>query len=445
MTRNAQNGSGLVGGGRFARAALAFIGFLLLSSCASARVLPSPSSPAPTVLPVPSVAPGPSATSSPTLGSGNSEAVTLTIWAPEEFAPEAGRGGQVMQRLIADFQSTHPDTRVDFVLKGAHGKGGLLDFMLKVQALVPSRLPDLVIIDSRELDSAARAGLLQPLDRDLPSGFYADLLPPAQQLARYQGRWLSLPVTLEVQHLAYNSKTVRTPPANWDQLLSGGAAFAFPADDDDAFVFQYLQNRGRLVVSNVPIPLDLSVTTSVLTFFQRARAANLVPESVLTLKTLRETWQAFKEGQAALAQVEASDFMGERSEAPNSGFASLPTRDGQAATLVSGWNYAIVTSEPRRHAAAAEFLNWMNDPSRLAEWAMAAGQVPARRSAFALAIDPPEYADFLLSLLDTAIVAPTFAQRAPYASAWNAALQSVLRGQATASEAAQKAVQTLAP
>jgi ABC-type glycerol-3-phosphate transport system substrate-binding protein len=295
------------------------------------------------------------------------------------------------------------------------------------------------------MDAAAKAELLRPLDHDLPAGAFADLLAPAQQLAKYQGAWLGLPVTVDAPHLVYDSKTVRTPPAQWDQLLGGGTPWAFAVDDDDVFLFQYLENHGRLASARQSVPLDIGVMTSVLSFYQRARAANLIPDSVFAAKDTGEVWQAFAAGQTALAQVEASDFVAGHANVPNAGFAPLPTQDGASTTLVSSWNYAIITSDGARHAAAAEFLNWLDEPSRLAQWAAAAHAVPARRSAFAFAVNPPEYGDFLLKLLEAGIVAPTFAQREPYQTAWHTALQTVLRGQAAPSEAAQRAAQVVAP
>jgi ABC-type glycerol-3-phosphate transport system substrate-binding protein len=435
----------------FCRASVGLVLLAGLLACSGTSGAVSSSSPAATIgthPPAPLSAmtglPSPVASPATTPSPGADQTIGLTIWVPEVFSPEAALGGNMLTRQVDAFSNARPDISIKFVLKSPHGKGGLLDFLVQVQSLVPERLPDMLVIDSREADMAARTGLLQPLDRDLPSGDFADLLPPAQTLAKHDGQWLSLPMTLDVQHLVYNTKAVAAPPATWDDLLKAGVPFAFPADDDDAFLFQYLENQGRIAGSQEPAPLNVSVTTSVLTFFQRTRAASLVPDSVLGIKTAHDVWPLFAEGQVPLAQVEASDYIAENGNVPNSGFAPLPTQDGLATTLVSGWNYVIITGDPHRHAAAAAFLNWIDEPSRLAEWAAAAQMVPARRSAFALSVKPRVYGDFLLKLLETAMVAPTFAERAAYGDSWHTALQAVLRGQATPAEAALTAAQELA-
>ncbi|MGE5138693.1 MAG: hypothetical protein ACM3JD_04465, partial [Rudaea sp.] len=121
----------------------------------------------------------------------------------------------------------------------------------------------------------------------------------------------------------------------------------------------------------------------------------------------------------------------------------LPTSDGKPATIVNSWNYAIVATDPAHRAAAGQLLSWLDDPARLAEWTNAAQLVPARRSALSASSIPQDYADFLRGLLDSGMAAPTLSQRAPYEAGWHTALQSVLRGQATPSEAALRAAQTL--
>ncbi|MGB8645265.1 MAG: ABC transporter substrate-binding protein [Anaerolineae bacterium] len=431
--------------------AVVLVILLFLSACTGNSTSISPTvdptlQPTPDLTtPIPSVAtlPSTSPTFIPTQQAATN--ITLTVWAPEEFTPEAARGGQVLERQLAEFTQAHPNIRVSFVLKSPYGKGGLLDFMLKVQALVPARLPDLIIIDSKQVDAAAKADFLQPLSQDLPAGAMADLFPPAQKMARYNGDWLVLPITLDVQHLAYHKQVVHGPLGSWDQVLAAKAPFAFPADDDDAFLFQYLQNHGRLSAAEHPGPLDAAVIMTVLTFFQQLRAANLAPDNTLSIKSTHDVWPLFADGQAALAQVEASDYLTGASRIADASFAPLPTQDGKTTTLVSSWNYAIVTSDPQRHAAAAELLNWLNEPARMAEWAAAAGMVPARRSAFVSSVPVPEYADFLRGLIESGIVAPTLAERAPYATGWHTGLQAVLRGQSTPAEAAPKAAQAVTP
>ncbi len=416
-----------------------------LTAC-SVDITPAPRGFTPT-LPLPTLSattPTP-ALSNATPSIGASEVVTLTIWAPEEFAPSAVRGGAILQRQVDEFTRTHPKIAIQYALKSRYGRGGLLDFMLQVQSLVPARLPDVVLIDSREVDAGAQANVFQPLERDLPAGAFADLLPPARAIAQYNGQHLVMPLILDLQHLVYNQQVVREPPATWDKFLAANVPLTFPADGDDAFLLQYLDNNGRLTASPQSGALDVGATTTVLTFYQRARAANLVPDVVFGLKTTHDVWPFFAAGQAALAQVEASDYVAERDRTPNANYAPVPTREGRATTLVNAWCFAIVASDASRHVAAAEFLNWLSDPTRIAEWSNAAHTIPARRSAFALAVRPREYADFLLKLMDTGFVAPTFAERAPYSAAWRAALQSVLRGQATPGEASLKAAQSVLP
>ena len=69
--------------------------------------------------------------------------------------------------------------------------------------------------------------------------------------------------------------------------------------------------------------------------------------------------------------------------------------------------------------------------------------LPASKSAFAQAIEVPEYADVMQNLLQDGLVAPSFAQQDVYAAAWQNAVQTVLTGQLSPDDAAFRAVQAI--
>ena len=144
-----------------------------------------------------------------------------------------------------------------------------------------------------------------------------------------------------------------------------------------------------------------------------------------------------------MAQVRARDFLSERARLPNAAASAIPTRDGQPAALVSGWTFVILTPDPARRRAAAEFLMWLNEPTFLAEWTKSANLAPAGKSAFAQSVTPSSYAGTLENLLEHAIVAPGFSAQKSYANAWHAAVQAVLNGQLTPDDAAYRALQSI--
>ena len=155
--------------------------------------------------------------------------ITVTLWVPEDFATGAERGGDVLETQLAQFEALNPDININYVLKAPYGKGGMVDWLTQVHDLMPDRLPDAAIVDSRELDRIEQLGLLQPLSHDLPSGSYWDLFAPAQEIAHRGGRWMDQPLTLDAEHLVYDAANSTPPPTTWDDVLATKAQVAFAA------------------------------------------------------------------------------------------------------------------------------------------------------------------------------------------------------------------------
>src|SRR5581483_2548794 len=242
--------------------------------------------------------------------------VTLTLWVPEDFAPGAERGGDVLAEQIAAFEAAHPNITLNYVLKAPYGKGGIVDWLTQIHELMPDRLPDIALVDSRELDVLEAQGLLQPLNRDLPSGTYWDLFPPAQTIAKRKGKWLDQPLVLETEHLVYDARRINAPPTTWDEVLANRTEFAFAADATDTFLFHYLEGGGALSPVQ-QTTLNTGVMQAILDYYQRARANGILNETTAGLKSARDVIPLFLNGQAPMAEVRARDFLVERARMPN--------------------------------------------------------------------------------------------------------------------------------
>ncbi len=429
---------------------LVLAGFFWLAACGAGNpTAPTPATATPETVPLPLATTNvPVATRAPiaTLvpipeANPPSSPIALNLWVPEDFAPGAERGGDVLEAQLAEFQSIHPGITVNYVLKAPYGKGGLVDWLRQLTELMPDRLPDAVIVDSRELDQLEQLQLLQPMSRELPSGAFWDLFPPAQRIARRGGGWVNQPLVLETEHLVYDTRRVGIPPSTWDQVLKDPSLFAFAADSTDTFLLHYLHDGGSL--GGQLSARDAEIMQDILTYYRRARANGNMNATTAVMKSARDVMPLFVAGQAPLGQVRARDYLVERARIPAPRAAPVPTRDGTPAALVSSWSYVILTSDPARQRAAAEYLKWISDPTRMAEWASAARLVPAGQGAFAQAIVPEDYADMLRGLLTEGIVAPSFAEQAPFAEAWHTAIQAVLNGVLSPDDAAFRAIQTI--
>lgn len=363
-------------------------------------------------------------------------AITLTLWTTEDLAPGATPAGAAMKKQYDAFSAANPNIQIEIVLKKPYGKGGLLDFLLTTNAVIPAQLPDLITLDMTETAPAASAGVLQPLDNWLTPESRNDLFPFAKQSAYYQNQWYIVPFAIDTQHLVYNKTLIKKAPATWDELLKQKQTWLMPIGGDDAFLLQY-SALARLDTGANPLMFDAVSVAQVLNFIKRAHDAGIIPETAIGVKSIEETWLPFAANQVAMAQVSASRYLAEREKAPNALFAPIPTRDGKVATLATGWGLAITAREPARQAASARFIQWMIPGDRLAPWLRAARRLPANRAALALAVDPPEYAAFLRDALERATFLPSATGYAKSAEAWRAAIPAVWKGQITPEEAAR--------
>ena len=424
------------------------LGYLLLAAC----MRPS-SSPARPALASPSPA-GPPATAtaivaapSPTAVPASSAGITLTWWTPEFFSPAAnGSSGEVLAQQVAAFVAAHPDIGVRPILKAPHGKGGILDFLRTAHAAAPSVLPDLVTIDTSELPIAVQHELLQPLDELLSPELRNDLFPFAVNVGRFDKQWYAVQFEADVQHLVYRTVRVRRPPSTWAELLAGRATYIFPAAGreglvNDASLIQYLGAGGKFDQATRQLLLEEEPLRQMLTFYQQGWRRGVIPPRVLTFDSVEACWSAYLSAEAAMSNVLASDYLADRELLKDTGFASLPTWDGRVVTVSRGWALAIVTTDPGRQAAAAQFIEWLLAPEHSAAWTQAAGRLPTRRSALNAWGTEDEYYTFLRWQLEAAIFHPNGPGYMETAQRLQQAVRDVLTGAATPEEAVKQALQ----
>jgi ABC-type glycerol-3-phosphate transport system substrate-binding protein len=400
----------------------------------STLVASTPSTGAPTRLPT-SI---PVAATRPAITTTN--AITLTWWTTEEFAPSTTPNGRLIKTQVDAFTATNPNIRINVVLKKPYGKGGLLDFLTTTNGVLPNQMPDLVTLGMAEAQTAANAGLVQPLDGLLGTEFYSDFYPFVTQASRVQSQWISVPFAVTSDHLVYNKTTVKKAPTTWEEFLKQKGTLALPLGDENAFLVQYLAISS--IDASSTITLDLKTTTEVLTFFKRSRESNLIPENSIGFKSTSEAWTPFVTNQVAMAQVSTSRYLADRAKVANADYAPVPTRDGKIAAIVNGWSLSVVAKDSVRQTASARFMQWMVQGDHLAPWLKATRYLPATRSTVALTIDPPDYATFLRDQLERAsYVPPTSYAKA--SDAWRAAMTGMWKNQTTPEETARTMLNAL--
>lgn len=416
---------------------LALLILVALVGCVAAET-PTPEA---TPLPSPTVAKSP--TPSPSPYTTPPSTTTLTLWTTEALMPSPDTPtGQVMEGIYKAFQEAHPDIAIQFVPKRPYGKGGILDFLLTASAVAPQTLPDLVTIDLSQVELLAGKEILKPWEGLIPEEMADDLFPDIRQVGSRDDQLIALPFQVDIEHLVYSPSLVESPPRNWDELQGQEATYAFPAGGEegavnDSFLIQYLALGGSLVDEEGNPDLDEAILAQVLEFYREGYEAGYISPSVLDLKSLDDSWALFKEGGVAMANVSSQHFLREGTEVA---YAPLPTKNGTEATMARCWAFLLLTPDPGRQRAAADFVQWFLAPENLTAWARASGHMPSSRSALRQAVEDAAYRVFARRQLGAVYFRPS---NEDIALALQQAIVDVLSGNATPQEAAEQAVKTL--
>ena len=376
--------------------------------------------------------------------------ITLTLWTAEPFSPsQADASGQILGQQIEAFAAAHPDVVVEYVLKKPYGKGGILNFLLTTSEAVPAAMPDLVAIDTIELKEAARAGLLQPLDELISAELQEDLFPFAQKAGRFEEQLVGLQFETDIEHLIYNTNNLEKPPLTWTDVLTDEVSYVFPAGGreglvNDAFIIQYLALGGQLVDETGQPALNTELVAQVLQFYRDGYEMGVIPPSVSDFKTLDDCWPVYLSAEVAMTNVSSRLYLADRKLLMYTRFASIPTRDGNAATLSQGWAWAIVTSDPVRQALAAQLIEWLMGPENSAEWNLAAGHLPTRKAAFEVLGTDDSYYPFLSKQLEGAHPRPAGVVYSEVTRVLQQGVEKVMTGEATPQEAAKTITESIA-
>ena len=403
----------------------------------------SPQEEKPTATPVPEeVTPAVSPTPSPP--TAISSAITLTLWTTEAFFPtDDNDSGQVLAQQWQAFEAAHPNVTIEYVLKKPYGKGGTLDFLSTARAAAPTVLPDLVILDTLELDEAAEAGLIQPLDDTVSSEVQQDLFPFARR--SFDGQLMGIQFEADVEHLIYNTNKIDSAPITWREVISDSVAYIFPAGGEgglvnDSFLIQYLAAGGGLLDESGNPALDNDALVEVLQFYADGLEAGAIPPSVLEFANLDDCWVVYVSAQAAMSNVSSDKYLADRGLLKNTAFAAIPTRDGNVVTLSKGWALAIVTEDSNRQAVAAQLIEWLLEPENSANWNLAAGHLPTRQAAFDHLGTEDQYFPFVRQQLANVYPRPMAAAYEKIGRALQRAVQDVLQGEVSPEEAAETVI-----
>ena len=388
--------------------------------------------------------------------------VTIGLWLPEEMDPYQNTpGAKVLAQQLDAFTDRHTEVQVDVVVKKSHGRGGLFDFLRTAWNAAPSVLPDLIVLDAADLESAAAAGLIQPLDAVLPSAALADRFPFAAEMTTINGQTVGFVLGADMPHAAYRRETLETPPLTWQQVLSPPVQFVFPVgglnrEVNDATLIQYLAAGGQMTDAEGNPHLDGDALLSVLQFYHTGMGSlALSPTVTMTVSPLPisptlalntydidQAWEKFQAGVGDLTIVQARQYWTEADDTV--AIAPIPTLHGHPFSVVSGgWAIAMVTPDSARQNVALMLLDWLIAPDRNGAWSQAAGYLPGTRSALREWELSSTDRMTLRGLLNAAVLRPPPAAMETVGRVIQEAVVAVLRGRATPEQAVSAALESM--
>lgn len=380
----------------------------------------------------------------------NQGETVLTVWTAEALSPSIeAPGGQDFQDQLAAFDRAFPDIRVEVYVKRATGPGSTLAYLRSAPSVAPGILPDLALLDRESLVQAARENLVVPIGPLLDPAILPELYPVAQNLGSVDEELVGLPYVLEVQHSVYRETLFREPPVSFADILESPVPYVFPAGVlggvNHTILLQYMAAGGELSDQNgVPV-LDASILAGVLNFYAGAREAGVVDLALFQITEPAVTWARYRDGQASLAAVTSTLYLGERTMVRSTAPAPTPTLSGQPYALVCGWSWVVVTKDPERQAAVMQLVNFLMEPTNQGVYSQAANWLPSQRTALAVWGDGDSYAAFGDLLLNNARLLPDTATRTKVGTAIQDALEDVLLNNMSPIQAANQAAQSVNP
>ena len=306
------------------------------------------------------------------------ENVELTIWVAPEFAPDPDTpAGALLSDRLRDFEAQYPRVDVSVRVKNSRGQGGLLDALSATSSAAPSALPDLITLDPTGIHFSFINDLITPIDGLIKAPESPAWYEFASAASRIDGELVGYPFASNTEILAYRTELYEAPPTTWEELIREEDIFLFPASDPDAVftVAQYLSQDGQLVDENGQPFLDQAVLTEVLSLYEVAREAGVVPLRSLDFSDSQQTFEELISGRAASSITPLKGYLTlETSE----GIAALPAPapDKPGISLTETWSWGVVTREPDRQAIIASLLEWLADPDFLGAWTRALGMLP---------------------------------------------------------------------
>ena len=307
------------------------------------------------------------------------EPLVLRVWSNTSFSPEAN---PILIDQINQF-GIENNSEIDVRVKDVDGLATTLNYLRTGHTIAPDLMPDLILLNDSEVNSALADELLAQVD--VGGVNTIDWYPIGRDLvvSTDEQTMIGWPIAfIDLHHVVWNQASFTETFTTWDEWLETDVILGVPADNQAAASLALAHYTGA-----PNEPFDETVMIAALAQVGRA-AEHAVVGSPLTDPRVN--------GELILANQFIPLLNDETlipSALPNPPTAGL-------------WLWGITTDDPDRQAAALDLLTWLNNGENSGALTQSLQLIPANRSAFDFWVARP-YAEFLGTYLENARLRPS--------------------------------------
>ncbi|MEK3934933.1 extracellular solute-binding protein [Sporosarcina sp. FSL W7-1349] len=332
---------------------------------------------------------------------GNDETIDLTWYYPVNVGGEITK---VIDNYTEDFNKEEIEVNGKKVTVTPVYSGNYDETMTKVQTAVKNgKAPDLAVLLSVDLfqikDSILALDEMIAADSDAQT-MMDDFFPGFMLNSQAEGKTWSVPFQRSTVLLYYNKDLFKeagldpeAAPTSWDEVIDYGKKLTkegqwgieLPATVSGYWIYQALalQNGQQNLMSDdgKEVYFNSEAAKGALQYWvDLTKEHQVMPEGVLEWNTVPTD---FIEGKTAMMLSTTGNLTNVKNNADfEFGVAFLPGNE-RFATPTGGGNFHIFKDiSEERQLASFEFIKWIADPERAAEWSMNTGYIATRQSSY---------------------------------------------------------------
>ncbi|MCB8888227.1 ABC transporter substrate-binding protein [Vreelandella malpeensis] len=323
--------------------------------------------------------------------------VDLTMYYPVSVG---GALTGVIDELVEEFESEHPDISVDAIYAGNYD-----DTRVRaMSAIEAGDTPALSVMFSIDLFELIEQGAIVAFDdlvetdeeRAWLDGFYPGLMDNG----RLDGKTYGIPFQRSTIVLFWNKDAFEaagldpdTPPANWNEMAEMAATLReangdqwgvmVPSTGYPYWMFQAFayQNGHRLMnEAGTEVYFDDPAAVEALEYWVSLAEDGVMPSGTIEWGTLR---QNFLEQSTAMMWHTTGNLSAVKSDADfDFGVAMLPAKTQRGSPTGGGNFYIFADTSDEEQRAAMTFIRWMTAPERAADWSIETGYMGVSPAAY---------------------------------------------------------------